>query len=72
MLAVIIGLIFMIAGAWGILAWHADFMAVLRGLVPFMLTVGGAISMIAGITSISESYGEKPADAGPQEENKPK
>jgi hypothetical protein len=55
MLAVIIGLLFVIAGGLGVITWKADFVVILKGLMPIMLVAGGMISVIAGIMSIIES-----------------
>jgi len=68
MLAVILGLVFVLAGAVGVYVWKGEFLFVLKGLVPFMLVIGGAISIVAGLTNIIESFEKKEesetADAG--------
>ncbi len=55
MLAVIVGLVFSISGIWGIVVWWPEMVMVFKGLVPFMIFVGGCISIVAGITSIRDS-----------------
>lgn len=68
MLAVLLGLAFVVAGALGIFVWKVDFVVVLKGLLPFLSLVGGAISIVAGITSIVESFEPKTdAENEPQE-----
>ena len=72
MLAVLIGLVFVVAGVWGIIAWSYDFIAVFKGLMPFMLAVGGFLSIVAVARSMSESYEEKNKEPEKSEENTPK
>jgi ABC-type transport system involved in multi-copper enzyme maturation permease subunit len=59
MLAILLGFVFVVAGALGMFIWKGDFVIVLKGLLPFLLLVGGVISVVAGITSISESFPPK-------------
>lgn len=59
MLAVLLGLVFAMAGVYGLIVWKGDFFVVLKGLFPFLFLVGGAISVVAGITSIAESFESK-------------
>lgn len=58
MLAVIIGLVFSIIGLWGIISYLPQMAIVAKGLVPFMVFVGGCISIVAGITAIRDSLDE--------------
>jgi hypothetical protein len=68
MLAVLLGLMFVVAGAFGVFVWKVDFVVVLKGLLPFLFLVGGVISIVAGTTSIVESFGPKnEAENEPQE-----
>ena len=55
MLAVIVGLVFAVAGVWGVIRWLPDMLIVCKGLIPFMIFVGGCISVVAGITAIRDS-----------------
>lgn len=55
MLAVILGLIFMALGLWGLIAWWGSFILVLKGLVPVLILFGGFIAVVAGVTSIRDS-----------------
>ena len=59
MLAVIVGLIFVALGLWGIAAWWPYFVIVLKGSVPPMIIVGGLLAIIAGITSLRDSLETK-------------
>jgi len=72
MLAVILGLIFVAAGGFGVFVWYGDFLVVIKGLMPFTLAVGGVISVIAGVTSIVESFEPKDGNETPPAENKQK
>ena len=72
MLAMLLGLVFFVAGGLGVLVWHADFLAVIKGLVPFLFMVGGLISIVAGATNIAESFGPKMGDESVPEEKKEK
>jgi len=55
MLSVIVGLVFSVAGIWGVVQWWPQLIVVFKGLVPFMLCIGGCISMVAGITAIRDN-----------------
>jgi hypothetical protein len=55
MLAVIVGLVFVALGLWGVIAWWTSFLVILKGLVPVMLACGGLLAVIAGVTSIRDS-----------------
>lgn len=54
MLAILVGILFIVAGCFGISLWSSDFMFVIRGIMPFMFAVGGLISVVAGISSIKD------------------
>ena len=72
MLAVILGIIFVLAGATGVYVWKGEFLEVIKGLVPFMLVIGGGISIVAGITSIVESFEKKEESQTADADSKPK
>ena len=44
----IAGLVFLVLGAWGMIAWWEDFGEVLRGLIPILLVVVGLAAIGAG------------------------
>ncbi len=56
MLAVITGLAFLVLGLWGIVGWWGDFVGFLKGSLPAMLAVGGFLAIVAGVTSIKDSF----------------
>ncbi len=44
----IVGLIFLSLGAWGIIAWWEDFGELLRGVIPLLLVLVGLAAIGAG------------------------
>lgn len=59
MLAVITGLAFLVLGLWGIIGWWPSFVVFLKGCVPVMIFVGGFLAIVAGVTSIKDSFDMK-------------
>jgi hypothetical protein len=59
MMAIIFGLIFMVLGIWGVVAWWPYFINIMKGLFPMMFTVGGLIAIIAGVAGIKDTSEEK-------------
>ena len=49
MIHLIAGLIVLVLGAWGIIAWWVDFGAILRGLIPPLLVLVGLAAVGAGL-----------------------
>jgi len=69
MLAVIVGLIFVILGIWGVIAWWPLFLIVIKGFIPVMIACGGLLSVIAGATSIRDIMeGRTTKEIGKKEE----
>lgn len=52
MTAVVIGIIFIVLGLWGLVSWLSSFIEVLQGLGPISLLVGGVMALIAGMSSL--------------------
>jgi hypothetical protein len=52
MIAVLVGLVFVVLGIWGVAHWFADFLTMVRGLVPVSLALGGIVSMVVGFSSL--------------------
>jgi hypothetical protein len=52
MIAVLVGLIFVVAGAWGIARWFPDFIIVVRGLGPVSVLLGGLVAVVTGFSSL--------------------
>ena len=70
MLAIILGMIFVAIGVFGVVAWWSAFLIVLKGLVPVMLACGGLLAVIAGITSIRDSMAPRTTEEREGEGNK--
>lgn len=49
MLHVIVGLVLLVLGLFGIISWWGEFGAVLRGLIPFLLVIGGLVAVGYGL-----------------------
>ncbi|MBU0758863.1 MAG: hypothetical protein KKC66_06175 [Candidatus Omnitrophica bacterium] len=49
------GLICIIIGIWGILAWKWNFIALLKGCLPPILALGGLAAFFAGISEIKDA-----------------
>lgn len=49
MIHLIAGLIVLVVGAWGIIAWWDDFGAVLRGFLPAWLVLVGLAAIATGL-----------------------
>lgn len=58
-LGVIIGAIIVLLGLRGLLIWWGDFLTVLRGSVPAMFILAGAIAVIAGFSEIRDEVSSK-------------
>ena len=52
MLSLILGLLTIALGFYGVSHWTADFAAFLKGVVPVSLICGGLIAVLAGISSL--------------------
>jgi hypothetical protein len=52
MIAILVGLIFIGAGFWGLVTWSSDFLSVMRGLGPISLFLGGIVGILAGVSSL--------------------
>lgn len=58
-LGVIIGAIIVLLGIKGIWCWWGDFLTLLRGSIPAMFILGGAIAVIAGVSEIKDEISSK-------------
>lgn len=52
---IIIGLVSVLLGIWGVVVWWFEFGAVMRGLIPILLFAFGAIGIVAGLQVKKES-----------------
>ncbi len=71
--ALIGGIIAVILGVIGIIGWWTYFMDLLKGGIPLLLVLGGAIAIAAGLSDIKDKMEEKreKESAGKKEEDKP-
>jgi hypothetical protein len=51
MVAVLVGLLFIVGGLWGVVRWFPDFMVMLKGFGPVSILIGGVVAFITGIAS---------------------
>jgi hypothetical protein len=52
MISLLVGLFTVAAGLWGMLCWFPEFVMVLKGAVPLMVVMGGAVAVIAGLSAL--------------------
>ena len=58
-LGVIAGAAIVLLGLKGILCWRGDLLTVLRGTIPAILILAGAIAVIAGFSEIKDEFSSK-------------
>jgi hypothetical protein len=61
-LGIVIGVIAVVLGLNGLIAWRSDLFVILRGSVPAILILGGAIAVIAGLSEIKDEISSKRDD----------
>ena len=61
-LAIVIGVIAVLLGLKGLTAWHGDLLTVLRGSLPAIFILGGAIAVIAALSEIKDEISSKRED----------
>ncbi len=52
MIAIVVGIFFILLGMFGILKWAPDLIMVLRGFLPISLTLGGIVGLMAGVSAL--------------------
>jgi hypothetical protein len=62
------GIVAVIIGIIGLFAWWADFLEVLKGIIPIILVLGGALAIYLGIEDIKTASATPPVQ---EEEKKP-
>jgi hypothetical protein len=68
--AIIGGLIAMVAGVILVVVWWPEFKALVFGCIPPILFLGGFIAIIAGFSSIKDAMRTKKLEAEAKEEEK--
>lgn len=59
MASIIGGGIAIIIGILGLILWWGSFLTILKGSVPILLLLGGAISLVAGLSELKETQKAK-------------
>jgi len=72
MIALVIGIVFIVVGCLGLLQWGAEFKMVIQGSVPIMLVFGGLLALIAGWTSIKDTMEAKKLEEESKKEGEQK
>ena len=52
MISLLVGLVTVAAGLWGIFFWSSDLLIVLKGALPVMILMGGLVAVVAGISAL--------------------
>jgi threonine/homoserine/homoserine lactone efflux protein len=53
------GIVAVIVGVVGLIAWWVDFLEVLKGIIPIILVLGGALAIYLGIEDVKTSASSK-------------
>jgi threonine/homoserine/homoserine lactone efflux protein len=53
------GIVAMIIGVVGLIVWWVDFLEVLKGVIPIILVLGGALAIYLGIEDVKTSASSK-------------
>ncbi len=61
-LGIVIGVIAALLGLRGLIAWRGDLLTVLRGSLPAIFILGGAIAVIAAFSEIKDEISSKRED----------
>ena len=59
----IVGLILLVLGAWGIIEWWGDFGEFLRGFIPLMLVFVGLVGIGYGLRKTAANAGLEDGEA---------
>jgi threonine/homoserine/homoserine lactone efflux protein len=64
------GIVAVILGVVGLIAWWADFLEVLKGIIPIVLVLGGALAIYLGIEEIKTAPPSPTKEEDKKEEDK--
>ena len=56
------GIVALILGFIGLILWWSEFFRVLRGVIPIILVLGGALAVYLGIEDIKTANASPPAE----------
>lgn len=57
-MAIIVGIVFIVAGLMGFLHWFQEFVFVAKGLGPVVLLTSGVLAVVVGIASLGSRRGD--------------
>jgi hypothetical protein len=66
--SVIVGLLSLALGLWGLTAWWWSVTEFLRGAVPIVLLLLGVVALASGVQSVRVPRGGRKDDSGQQDE----
>ncbi len=61
------GIVALIIGIVGLIAWWGDFLLILKGAIPIILVLGGALAIYLGIEDIKTTSASPPPEEKPAE-----
>jgi hypothetical protein len=64
------GIVALIIGIVGLIGWWADFVLVLKGVIPILLVLGGALAIYLGIEEVKTESPKKEETTPPAETQK--
>ena len=64
------GIVALIIGFVGLIAWWADFLEVLKGIIPIILILGGALATYLGIEEVKTTSSVKKEESTKEETEK--
>jgi hypothetical protein len=64
------GIVAVIIGVVGLIGWWADFLEVLKGIIPIILILGGALAAYLGIEEVKTTSSVKKEEIAKEETEK--
>ncbi len=61
------GIVALVIGCIGLFVWWFEFLRVLKGVIPIILVLGGALAVYLGIEDIKTSSASPPPEEKPAE-----
>jgi len=56
------GIVALILGVIGLIGWWSDFLSILKGMIPIILVLGGALAVYLGIEDIKTTSATPPPE----------
>ena len=66
------GIVALIIGVIGLIGWWSDFLQVLKGMIPIILVLGGALAVYLGIEDIKTTSATPPPEERKEEKKEEK